>query len=179
MITDALLSFTGTAPSFAVQAFSGTAASNSTGQLVLQNAMDLSQVRSLDGEPLHVVFTFTTAVTLGSGTVTGGRISVVASDGTSGDTIALTTFNEIAGLQFGGIPNASFANRQFVVSIPSDQFFNPVTGAADYKGRRYIGVTLTLFLSAAAPTYSFSATAVMVKDVQNGRQFYPSGFSVS
>lgn len=180
MITDALLSFTGTAPSFAAQAFSGTAASSSTGQLIFENAIDLTQVRALEGEPLHVVFTFTTALTLTTATVTGGSLAIVASDSVSGGTIQLSSFNEIARLQLGSnIPNASFAGKQFVVTIPSDQFFNPSTGAADYKGRRYIGATITLFTSTATPTYAFSATAVMVKDVQNGRQFYPSGFSIS
>jgi hypothetical protein len=180
MITDALLSFTGTAPSFAAQSFSGTAASNSTGALIFENAIDLTQVRALEGEPLHVVFTFTSAVTLASGTITGGSFALVAADTVSGGTIQLTTVSEICRVQLGGsIPNASFANRQFVASIPSNQFFNQLTGAADYKGRRYIGVTVTLFTSAATPTYSFSATAVMVKDVQNGRQFYPSGFSIA
>jgi hypothetical protein len=180
MITDALLSFTGTAPSFAAQAFSGTAASSTTGQLIFENAIDLTQVRALEGEPLHVVFTFTTALTLGSGTITGGSLALIASNDVSGGTIQLTTFNEIARIQLGGsIPNASFAGRQFVATIPSDQFFNPLTGAADYKGRRYVGATVTLFTSVAAPTYAFSATAVLVKDVQNGRQFYPSGFSIA
>ena len=130
-----------------------------TATAVSTNTIDLSQARDIgEGRDLFVVFTVTEVFA----TLTSLTFQVVTDDNaslSSPTVIAATGAITLAG---GGLA----AGKQHVVRIP------PQIGG---KGERYIGAQYTVGGSNAT---TGKVTTDIVLDIQDGKKFYASGFSV-
>jgi hypothetical protein len=124
---------------------------------VSTDKVDLSQARDIgEGEDLFMVFTVGTALT--GGTSVNFTVTVA-------DDAALSTNATTIGMS-GVIAAASLtAGAQFTVRL------NPLIGSL---GRRYLGATYTIVGTFSAGT----VTADIVTDIQDGKKFYASGFTV-
>ena len=122
---------------------------------VSTNTVDLGTARDMgEGRDLYAVFTATTAIA--GGTSTKFDV-IVASDA------ALTTDIVVIG-STGAVATASIGAQQIVR-------FNPLVGS---KGQRYLGTRYTVVGTNSAG----KVTADVVTDIQDGKKFYASGFSV-
>ena len=126
---------------------------------VSTNTIDLSQARDVgEGKPLYMVFTVTTAFTRAAGALTVTFNTLIDDDAALGSPTTLTST--------GAIAKADLAvGAQFVLQIP------PVLGS---KGLRYLGASFTN--SATADTGK--VTVDIVETFQDGKKFYPSGYTV-
>ena len=126
---------------------------------VSTNTIDLSQARDVgEGKPLYMVFTVTTAFTRAAGALTVTFSTLIDDDAALGSPTTLAST--------GAIPKADLtAGAQFVLQIP------PVLGS---KGLRYLGASFTN--SATADTGK--VTVDIVETFQDGKKFYPSGYTV-
>lgn len=125
---------------------------------VSADKIDLQVARDMgEGRPLYMVFTLPTAIT--GGTTTTFEV-IVASDA------ALTT--AIASLgSTGPIATTSLVQyAQFAVQ------FSPLLAS---KGQRYLGARYTVVGANNAGT----VTADIVLDIQDGKKYHSSGFSVT
>lgn len=129
-----------------------------TASTYYSDAIDLSQAREIgEGEDIYAFTTITTAFTGGTN---------VTFDVVVADNAALTT-NTTVVASHGTVVTASLtAKAQFVTRI------NPVIGTL---GRRYLGIRYT-----TTGTYSTGvALTDFPHDIQDGKKFYASGFSVA
>ena len=126
---------------------------------VSTNTIDLSQARDVgEGKPLYMVFTVTTAFTRAAGALTVAFNTLIDDDAALGSPTTLAST--------GAIAKADLAvGAQFVLQIP------PVLGS---KGLRYLGASFTN--SATADTGK--VTVDIVETFQDGKKFYPSGYTV-
>ena len=126
---------------------------------VSTNTIDLSQARDVgEGKPLYMVFTVTTAFTRAAGALTVTFNTLIDDDAALGSPTTLAST--------GAIAKADLAiGAQFVLQIP------PVLGS---KGLRYLGASFTN--SATADTGK--VTVDIVEAFQDGKKFYPSGYTV-
>ena len=126
---------------------------------VSTNTIDLSQARDVgEGKPLYMVFTVTTAFTRAAGALTVTFNALIGDDAALGSPITLAST--------GAIDKAALtAGAQFVLQIP------PAIGS---KGLRYLGASFTN--SATADTGK--VTVDIVETFQDGKKFYPSGYTV-
>lgn len=125
---------------------------------VSTDKIDLSTARDMgEGEDLFMVFTVGTA--FAGGTSINFNVTVA-------DDAALSTNATTIGMS-GVIVTASLtAGAQFTVRL------NPLIGSL---GRRYLGATYTIVGTMSAGT----VTADIVTDIQDGKKFYASGFTVA
>jgi len=124
---------------------------------VSTDKVDLSQARDIgEGEDLYMVFTVGTA--LAGGTSVNFQVTVA-------DDAALSTNATTIGMSGVILTAALTAGAQFLVRL------NPQIAAL---GRRYLGATYTIVGTFSAGT----VTADIVTDIQDGRKYYASGFSV-
>jgi hypothetical protein len=158
MILDNLLVVSGTVPATGVA--TGQAALPVSGTPVLStDTIDLSVARDIgEGEDLFMNFTCVAAYN----TLTSLTFEIIGATNA-----ALSTGVTVIGSS-GPVPLASLtANAQFSVR------FNPQLLST---GQRYIGARYTTVGS--TPTTG-SVCAYVVMDIQDGRKFYASGFSVT
>ena len=152
MITDALLTVSGANnPGSAISGQAITATAVSTNTIDLGTARDIGE-----GRDLFMVFTVVVGFA-GTGTIT---MQVVTDDNAAlssptviGSTAAITATNLTAG-------------TQYIVPIP------PQVASL---GERYLGAQYTC---SASPTTGTFLTQ-MVTDIQDGKKFYASGFTVA
>lgn len=153
MITDNLLRLSGSLTAGSATGQAVTATANST------NVVDLSLARDVgEGEDLYVQFTVGTAFTAaGSATLTPTIVVSAADSLTTPTTIATAGTIAVATLVAG----YSFAVR-----------LNPLIASL---GLRYLGAIYTV---ATGPMTAGTITADIVTDIQDGKKFYASGFTV-
>ena len=160
MITDNFLRLSGSLTAGSATGQAVTATANST------NVVDLSLARDIgEGESLYVQFTVGTAFTAaGSATLTP-TVVVSAAD-------TLTTPTTIG--SGGTIAVASLiAGFTFVVRL-NPQLFGSTTTVSSL-GLRYLGAIYTV---ATGPMTAGTITADIVTEIQDGKKFYASGFTV-
>lgn len=125
---------------------------------VSTDKIDLSTARDMgEGEDLFMVFTVGTA--MAGGTSINFQVTVA-------DNEALTTNATTIGMSGVILTAALTAGAQFMVRL------NPLVGSL---GRRYLGATYTIVGTMSAGT----VTADIVTDIQDGKKFYASGFTVA
>jgi hypothetical protein len=153
MITDNFLRLSGSLTAGSATGQAVTATANST------NVVDLSLARDVgEGEDLYVQFTVGTAFTAGGSATLTPTIVVSAAD-------SLTTPTTIA--TAGTIAVATLvAGYSFAVRL------NPLIASL---GLRYLGAIYTV---ATGPMTAGTITADIVTDIQDGKKFYASGFTV-
>ena len=153
MITDNFLRLSGSLTAGTATGQAVTATANST------NVVDLSLARDVgEGEDLYVQFTVGTAFTAGGSATLTPTIVVSAAD-------SLTTPTTIA--TAGTIAVATLvAGYSFAVRL------NPQIASL---GLRYLGAIYTV---ATGPMTAGTITADIVTDIQDGKKFYASGFTV-
>ena len=161
MITDNLLMLSGTTSSTTGvttgQDLSQVAAAYNSENIVdTGNATNIARDMG-EGEPLYIVFTVTEAFVGATATV---AINCVVSAAT-----ALTTPTTVGSVAATGVASLTLG-AQFVVRI------NPLVASL---GLRYLGVIYTI---ATATTTAGAMSAYVVKDFQDGKKFYASGFTV-
>jgi hypothetical protein len=161
MITDNLLMLSGTTSS-TTGVTTGQDLSQVAGAYNSENVVDTGNATNIardmgEGEPLYIVFTVTEAFVGVGATV---AINCVVSAAT-----ALTTPTTVGSVAATGVGSLTLGT-QFVVRI------NPLVASL---GLRYLGVTYTI---ATATTTAGAMTAYVVKDFQDGKKFYASGFTV-
>lgn len=131
-----------------------------TASAVSTNTIDLGVARDVgEGRELYVVFTVTTTFA----TLTSLTFQIVTDDNaslTSPTVVAATGAITLAG---GGLA----AGQQHALRIPAD-----IAGV----GERYLGVQYTVGGSNAT---AGKVTADIVLDIQDGKKFYESGFTVA
>jgi len=126
---------------------------------VSTNTIDLSQARDVgEGKPLYMVFTVTTAFTRAAGALTVTMNVLTDDDSALGSPTTLASTGAIAKADLT-------AGARFVLQIP------PALGS---KGLRYLGASFTN--SAAADTGK--VTVDIVETFQDGKKFYPAGYTV-
>ena len=153
MITDNFLRLSGSLTAGSATGQAVTATANST------NVVDLSLARDVgEGEELYVQFTVGTAFTAaGSATLTPTIVVSAADSLTTPTTIATAGTIAVATLVAG----YSFAVR-----------LNPQIASL---GLRYLGAIYTV---ATGPMTAGTITADIVTEIQDGKKFYASGFTV-
>ena len=153
MITDNFLRLSGSLTAGTATGQTITATANST------NVVDLSLARDVgEGEDLYVQFTVGTAFTAGGSATLTPTIVVSAAD-------SLTTPTTIA--TAGTIAVATLvAGYSFAVRL------NPQIASL---GLRYLGAIYTV---ATGPMTAGTITADIVTEIQDGKKFYASGFTV-
>lgn len=153
MITDNFLRLSGSLTAGTATGQAVTATANST------NVVDLSLARDVgEGEDLYVQFTVGTAFTAaGSATLTPTIVVSAADSLTTPTTIATAGTIAVATLVAG----YSFAVR-----------LNPLIASL---GLRYLGAIYTV---ATGPMTAGTITADIVTEIQDGKKFYASGFTV-
>ena len=130
-----------------------------TASAVSTNTIDLSQIRDIgEGKPLYMVFTITETFA----TLTSLAFNVVTDDNASLSSPAVINTVSVT-LASGGLA----AGQQHVLQIPP---------AIASIGERYLGATYTVGGSSAT---AGKITADIVTNIQDGKKFYPSGFSVA
>ena len=152
MITDVLLTVSGANnPGSAISGQAITATAVSTNTIDLGTARDIGE-----GENLYMVFTVIQAFN----TLTSLTMNVITDDNdalSSGTVIGSTGAVVLANLTAG---------KQYVVRLPAQ---------IASLGERYLGASYTV--TGTAPTTG-SILAQIVLDIQDGKKFYASGFSV-
>jgi len=152
MITDVLLTVSGANnPGTAISGQAITATAVSTNTIDLGTARDIGE-----GENLYMVFTVIEAFN----TLTSLTMNVITDDNaalSSGTVIGSTGAVVLANLTAG---------KQYVVRLPAQ---------IASLGERYLGASYTV--TGTAPTTG-SILAQIVLDIQDGKKFYASGFSV-
>jgi hypothetical protein len=153
MITDNFLRLSGSLTAGSATGQAVTATANST------NVVDLSLARDVgEGEDLYVQFTVGTAFTAaGSATLTPTIVVSAADSLTTPTTIAMAGTIAVATLVAG----YSFAVR-----------LNPLIASL---GLRYLGAIYTV---ATGPMTAGTITADIVTEIQDGKKFYASGFTI-
>jgi len=153
MITDNFLRLSGSLTAGTATGQAVTATANST------NVVDLSLARDVgEGEDLYVQFTVGTAFTAaGSATLTPTIVVSAADTLSTPTTIATAGTIAVATLVAG----YSFAVR-----------LNPLIASL---GLRYLGAIYTV---ATGPMTAGTITADIVTEIQDGKKFYASGFTV-
>lgn len=153
MITDVLLTVSGANnPGTAISGQAITATAVSTNTIDLGTARDIGE-----GENLYMVFTVIEAFN----TLTSLTMNVITDDNaalSSGTVIGSTGAVVLANLTAG---------KQYVVRLPAQ---------IASLGERYLGASYTV--TGTAPTTG-SILAQIVLDIQDGRKFYASGFTVA
>jgi hypothetical protein len=157
MITDNLLMLSGT-----TSATTGVTTGQDLSQVAAaynsESIVDLGTARDIgEGEPLYIVFTVTEAFVGAGATVAINCVVSAATALTTPTTVGSIAATAVASLTLG---------TQFVVRI------NPLVASL---GLRYLGVIYTI---ATATTTAGAMTAYVVKDFQDGKKFYASGFTV-
>jgi len=153
MITDVLLTVSGA--NNPVSAISGQAI---TADAVSTNVIDLGTARDIgEGEDLYMVFTVVTAFN----NLTSLTMEIVTDDNDS-----MSSPTAIASTGAVVLANLT-AGKQYVVRIP------PQVASL---GERYLAARYDV--TGTAPSTG-SILAQIVKDIQDGRKFYASGFSVT
>ena len=151
MITDVLLTVSGANnPGSAISGQAITATAVSTNTIDLGTARDIGE-----GENLYMVFTVIEAFN----TLTSLTMNVITDDNaalSSGTVIGSTGAVVLANLTAG---------KQYVVRLPAQ---------IASLGERYLGAQYT---TASSPTTG-TILAQIVTDIQDGKKFYASGFSV-
>ena len=160
MITDNFLRLSGSLTAGSATGQAVTATANST------NVVDLSLARDIgEGEDLYVQFTVGTAFTAAGAATLTPTVVVSAAD-------TLTTPTTIG--TGGTIAVASLiAGYTFVVRL-NPQLFGSTTTVSSL-GLRYLGAIYTV---ATGPMTAGTITADIVTDIQDGKKFYASGFSI-
>lgn len=125
---------------------------------VSTNTIDLGVARDIgEGEDLYMIFQLPTAVTNGTSTKFE---AIVASDASLSADIAVIG-------DTGAIATASLTQyAYFAVRL------RPLVGL---KGQRYLGARYTVVGTNNAGT----VTTFITKDLQDGKKFYTSGFSIT
>ena len=161
MITDAFLRLSGslTAGSADATATTGQDLSQVAGPYNSENVIDLSLARDIgEGHNLYAVFTVTEAFTSGGAATLAIDVVVSAATGlTTPTSVGTVSAQALAALTLGA---------QFIVPI------KPLVGSL---GLRYLGAVYTI---ATATTTAGQMTADIVTDIQDGKKFYASGFTV-
>lgn len=160
MITDNFLRLSGSLTAGSATGQAVTATANST------NVVDLSLARDVgEGDDLYVQFTVGTAFTAAGAATLTPTVVVSAAD-------TLTTPTTIG--TGGTIAVASLiAGFTFVVRL-NPQLFGSTTTVSSL-GLRYLGAIYTV---ATGPMTAGTITADIVTDIQDGKKFYASGFTV-
>lgn len=161
MITDNLLMLSGTTSSTTGvttgQDLSQVAATYNSENIVdTGNATNIARDMG-EGEPLYIVFTVTEAFVGVGATVAINCVVSAATALTGSTTVGSVAATAVASLTLG---------TQFVVRI------DPLVASL---GLRYLGVIYTI---ATATTTAGAMTAYVVKDFQDGKKFYASGFAI-
>ena len=161
MITDNYLRLSGSLTAGSTTGQTITSTANST------NVVDLSLARDIgEGMDLYVQFTVGTAFTA-AGAATLTPTIVVA----SADTLLTPTTIGTSGT----IAVASLiAGYTFVIRL-NPQLFGSTTTVSSL-GLRYLGAIYTV---ATGPMTAGTITADIVTEIQDGKKFYASGFSVT
>ena len=160
MITDNFLRLSGSLTAGSATGQAVTATANST------NVVDLSLARDVgEGEDLYVQFTVGTAFTAaGSATLTPTVVVSAADTLTTPTTIGTGGTIAVASL---------IAGFTFVVRL-NPQLFGSTTTVSSL-GLRYLGAIYTV---ATGPMTAGTITADIVTEIQDGKKFYASGFTV-
>ena len=160
MITDNFLRLSGSLTAGSATGQAVTATANST------NVVDLSLARDIgEGESLYVQFTVGTAFTAaGSATLTPTVVVSAADSLTTPTTIGTGGTIAVASL---------IAGYTFVVRL-NPQLFGSTTTVSSL-GLRYLGAIYTV---ATGPMTAGTITADIVTEIQDGKKFYASGFTV-
>ena len=160
MITDNFLRLSGSLTAGSATGQAVTATANST------NVVDLSLARDIgEGESLYVQFTVGTAFTAaGSATLTPTVVVSAADTLTTPTTIGTGGTIAVASL---------IAGFTFVVRL-NPQLFGSTTTVSSL-GLRYLGAIYTV---ATGPMTAGTITADIVTEIQDGKKFYASGFTV-
>jgi hypothetical protein len=160
MITDNFLRLSGSLTAGSATGQSVTVTANST------NVVDLSLARDIgEGEDLYVQFTVGTAFTAaGSATLTPTIVVSAADTLTTPTTIGTSGTIAVASL---------IAGYTFVIRL-NPQLFGSTTTVSSL-GLRYLGAIYTV---ATGPMTAGTITADIVNDIQDGKKFYASGFTV-
>jgi hypothetical protein len=162
MITDNLLMLSGTT-SATTGVTTGQDLSQVAANYISENVVDTGNATNIardmgEGESLYIVFTVTEAFTSGgAATVAINCVVSPATALTGSTTVGSVAATAVASLTLG---------TQFVVRI------NPLVASL---GLRYLGVIYTI---ATATTTAGAMTAYVVKDFQDGKKFYKSGFEL-
>ena len=161
MITDNLLMLSGTTSS-TTGVTTGQNLAAAASSPISENVVDVGNATNIardmgEGEPLYIVFTVTEAFA-GVGASVAMNCVVSAAIGLG----SATTVGSIAATAVGSLT----LGTQFVVRI------NPLVASL---GLRYLGVVYTI---SGATTTSGKMSAYVVKDFQDGKKFYASGFAI-
>ena len=161
MITDNYLRLSGSTTAGSATGQTITATANST------NIVDLALARDIgEGDDLYVQFTVGTAFTAG-GSATLTPTIVVSS------TADLATSPVTIGTS-GTIAVASLvAGYTFVIRLNPQLFGSSTTQSS--RGAQYLGAVYTV---ATGPMTAGTITADIVTDIQDGKKFHASGFTI-
>ena len=161
MITDNLLMLSGTT-SATTGVTTGQDLSQVAANYISENVVDTGNATNIardmgEGESLYIVFTVTESFVGVGATVAINCVVSPATALTGSTTVGSVAATAVASLTLG---------TQFVVRI------DPLVASL---GLRYLGVIYTI---ATATTTAGAMTAYVVKDFQDGKKFYASGFAI-